>query len=523
LNARRTRTANEDNLPEIRAIKDPKRECQELIPKEEQAEYMINSLPELIRTGALKTKGDWENYQEGLKIIPAKYRNVYTLGVAANFKRAGMLENNGGWRAYASEYSRSIDPLDAEETIDYTTYVMPALIKSGALSDNCWDPHARNFKRTRRLIPERDWKDYVESALPSLIMTGKIRTEEEWGEYQKSLGLVREDNRLEFTWNTLTSLANNRCLEKRSDWVMHAKKYSKSTRLIPEDHMRNYNLNALDEIIKRGFLGAAREWDDYIGVMKLLPAEDRVDVTWFGLPTIKDGGFLETSGDWKSFRKCLNMVPEKRRLQYIKDALSRITKKDGFSWEYAIRQTRLLCGYHRKYGDLDFLWKTGFENLDILHHADSRGYPLEFEKDGGSMRVMDGRMGGVIYRTMTKTAFDEWVKAEEAGIPCEKIIRYPVGHSREGKPRAFMTKKGEVIVACLYGGQDIPEFLRNPKNRRYEGEVIKQMKTIEKRLDDEGIRHDHTHPNNFVVSWEGGKPFVRVIDFDEGISHRVIE
>jgi len=464
-------------LPEPRGI-DYEPLCIQLIPPGEREGYRQHALPALRQTGLLKGPDDWKSYLGSLRQMPSEHRAAYTRFSVPALARAGALSRPDDWSAHAKCYGEGMDAIPEEHRFEYACLAMPMLMDAGLLRNTGdW----RYYRGSLEAIPARHRRNYVLNTMSALIRSGAVKTMEDWRNYDESRELAPLDQRENFSEHVLPALALAGKIKKTGDWKAHARGY-------------------LEGIV-------------------LVPPERRTIYTWHALPALIAAGRLKGGGDWMvhaiNYSESLRLIPEEHRTEYTERALPAYAAGDAFSWEDVSEQLRIIGDYAKKFGNLFFIWKTGFDNLGKLREPETEGRHLKFGKSGSQLHVLDGQMSGIIIRTITETAYKAWEKAAEAGIPCEEILRYPRGHNKAGAYRMKRLGEGRFIVACLFGGQSLPEFFLNPENGKYALEVDKQKEDIRKAMAAKGIIHGHADDENHVVKVVDGRPEVRLIDFDE--------
>lgn len=397
----------------------------------------------------------------------------------------------------------------------------------------CHFPANKNIKTPRewqavciKLIPEKVRWEYTSLDLPNLYKAGAIKTSGDWRNYHESLLLIPEGDRVWFTGSALPALIGTGALKTNRNWI----DFRECIKDIPEKQRKDYTQYVLPIQIKMDAGEELVKWKSHSSNARdcILEISER-DSKWYfksALPGLLHTGVLKTDEDWKEFIKSMKKVPENRRGWYTALAITNMAQKCDFSWLRVNEQLDIIQEYVERFGDNDFMWKTGCENFGKLNPINTRGRKLSFSKTGSELQVLDGRLSGRILRTINEHSYQAWVKATEAGIPCEEIFKYPDDHPKAGQNYAIPQRGGEIRVACLYGGPNLVEFFSDPANERYRKEVEQQAGTfgeqympvtpgeISKMLDQHGIKHNHLHAKNYVVQVVEGKPVVRVIDFD---------
>jgi hypothetical protein len=450
--------------------------------------YLSFSIPIITTVNTVKEKQTFDDslptpleatsYREQcLELIQPDSRTDYTWVHLLGLRDTGALRRHSDW----SSFYQSLKIVPEGHRIDFTQDLLPPMKEVGALErPQDWLTHAKHYSLALDLVSEKDRSNHAIYGLPALAEAGALKTEGDWKAYLDSMKLIPESERADYTEYTLPPLKLAGALESRESWGDNAVKYAENTGYFPPEARQEYASLILPKLIKKGF--------------------------------------IKSADDWAGFNKTLSMLPASRRMNYVQDGLLNMEEKGGVDWDMVADQIGVIKEYALKFKDLDFIWKTGVENIGRLRPPESPGRLLKFKKTGSRLNPLDGAKSGVIIRTITEKSYEAWVQASEAGIPCEEILKYQEGHPRQGQYRVHKAKDGNVRVACLYGGQDIPEFMRNPENSVYAGEIEKQRIKIIMRLHEEGITHGHEHENNFVVSLKDNKPHVRIIDFDQATS-----
>ena len=131
-------------------------------------------------------------------------------------------------------------------------------------------------------------------------------------------------------------------------------------------------------------------------------------------------------------------------------------------------------------------------------------------KDGAPVILL----GGKLYKKakiirISKKSLRAWQFAIKLEIPVEPILM------KNGKPRIRKNKDGTYSVSTgIINGVSLYHFKYDYKSRPYVMDALLQAKEIARRLNENGIIHNHLHQGNFVVEMVEGKPKVYVIDFD---------
>jgi hypothetical protein len=146
------------------------------------------------------------------------------------------------------------------------------------------------------------------------------------------------------------------------------------------------------------------------------------------------------------------------------------------------------------------------------HFLNPKALPkrIPLKKTGSELDVLGGANTGIIVRTISKSAYDAWRKAEDAGISVEPIIK-----GRTGRRKVYPSRNGGVRVYSRYSGEDLTNFALHPDYPRYRQQINRQCEKINAALKREGIRHGHPHMGNFTVEIVKNKPVVRLIDLDQ--------
>jgi len=152
----------------------------------------------------------------------------------------------------------------------------------------------------------------------------------------------------------------------------------------------------------------------------------------------------------------------------------------------------------------------------------------EFPKDGGRSVLLGGKLiNNSILRIIPNHAFISWMKAysavedwKEAGfdyVPIEPILR--ASACDDGR---------DVKVYAGVLGVSVENYLEMYTNKEFHESVQKQVKSIQKTLENMGIVHGHNYTNkNFCVLHERTPkgeidwtkpPRVYCIDFDQATS-----
>lgn len=193
-------------------------------------------------------------------------------------------------------------------------------------------------------------------------------------------------------------------------------------------------------------------------------------------------------------------------------------------FEGTVRYLQLMDEYYNVLGQSYFGLKVITENPN-LSYLDANVSRLSFKKTGSMLIPLGGKLTGYMFRIIKKENFDVWKKADEvltnAGMPdrVEPILKV--------YDRVNYQEQGMVSVVTKYCGERSSEVLENPKKYakmynmpEYEliNSVTSQVNAIMATLEDGKIEHGHTHRGNFVVDIKDGKPFVRIIDWDQAVS-----
>lgn len=165
----------------------------------------------------------------------------------------------------------------------------------------------------------------------------------------------------------------------------------------------------------------------------------------------------------------------------------------------------ILRSYWEALGKSMYALKIIHSNPYGLKPLDVKTIPrLPFVKDGSVLVPLGGKLTGYLFRIITKESFDAWKKAYDAGMPCEEIVRH------------YHRKDDTVSVVSKFHGEQVGIF--KEEHPELSKAIDFQIENIKKQLSNIGVTHGsyrHMHDGNFVVQMIDGKPFVRIIDFDQ--------
>ncbi|MFH1055411.1 MAG: hypothetical protein V1744_04885 [Candidatus Altiarchaeota archaeon] len=250
----------------------------DLVPEVDRYDYNRLGLPELIKSGGLRTQGDWDSYYAALGQLDESDRYVSTYKIFPALRRADMLKTRDDWVENTKTCNEEIKLIPEEHRPYYALHVMPAFIKSGRFKT----PEDREKARASYIDLTTTLGLYSHTVLPLLFEKGRVKNPDELMEFTRcyteavSRLLYPDGYCAEF----VPAILMGDGLRTQEEWENSTKNFDRLSKLDDKFSIPVAGKNVL-EIARAGVLDSQEQWENLFAVLDKLPGQSYFNVECF--------------------------------------------------------------------------------------------------------------------------------------------------------------------------------------------------------------------------------------------------